>query len=327
MNKFIYLSIFIVILFVGCSSRQYYEPEETLTFKEKTEKLSAPIIELNSQGGTLEDFSFISKDGIIKNLKVGYKFLNYQNNTILAADDNATLYVKNDTLEKTLSFEKNIISASISNNILAFSSNDNSITLYDVNQEQILFKEYLKYSTINNVKIANPLFLNSLVLYPTLDGKVVIVDTKTKAIVKTLNIDPNSDINNIIFLEKIDDSLIAATTTKIFSFVNGTPNIKEVDVQNIIVQGQFIYVATLDGQIIKYTKELQKIISKKFKFAKIHALAAGDYLYALESQGYLIQIDKEFKDAKIYDFSFDNEEKVIAIDNKIYFEDEYIILK
>lgn len=327
MNKLIYISLFIVILFAGCSSRQYFEPEDTFSFKEDTQDLDSDIIDLNSDGATLEDFSYISKEGILKNLKVGYKFLNHKEDTILAADNNASLYIKNDDFEKILSFDQNIVSASKANNLLAFGSIDNSITLYDIKKEQILFKEYLKHSTINNIKIANPIFLNKLILYPTLDGKVVIVDIQTKTVVKTLNIDPNSDVNNIIFLEQIDDSLVAATTKKIFSFVNGIPNIKELDVQNIIVQGQFIYVATLDGQIIKYTKELQKIASKKFKFAKFHALAIGEYLYALESQEYLIQIDKEFQDTKIYDFSFDNEEKVIGIDNKIYFEDEYIILK
>jgi len=327
MIKFIYISLFTLILFTGCSTRQYYEPEDTSNFDIKTNDLSSNIIDLNTDGATLENFEYISKEGILKNLKPNFKFLNFQEDTILAADDNASIYIKNDTIDKTLSFDKNIISASKSSNVLAFSSNDNSITLYDIEKEQTLFKEYLKYSSINNIKIANPLFLNSLVLYPTLDGKIVIVDTKTKAIVKTLNIDPNSDINNIIFLEKIDDSLVAATTSKIFSFVNGAPNIKEIDVQNIILKDQFIYVATLDGQIIKYNKELQEIASKKFKFAKIHALAIGEYLYALESQEYLIRIDKEFKNAKVYDFTFDNEEKTIAIDNKIYFEDKYIILK
>ena len=327
MNKLIYISLFIAILFGGCSSRQYYEPEDTLSFREEVQNLDSDIIDLNSNGATLEDFNYISKEGIFKNLKTSFKFLNYQDDTILSANDNAQIYIKNDTIEKTLSFDKNIISGSISNNLLAFGSNDNSIILYDLDKDQILFKEYLKYSTINNIKIANPIFLNSLVLFPTLDGKVVIVDTKTKKIVKTLNIDPNSDINNIIFLEKIGDSLVAATTTKIFSFVNGMPSMKEVDVQNIIVQGEFIYVATLDGQIIKYNKELKQIASKKFKFAKIHALAMNENLYALESQGYLIKIDKAFQDIKIYDFSFNNEKKVIGIGNKIYFEDEYIILK
>ena len=327
MNKLIYILLFIVILFGGCSSRQYFEPEDTYNFKEDTKNLDSDIIDLNSDGATLEDFNYISKEGILENSKTDYKFLNYKEDTILASDNNATLYIKGDDIDKTVSFDRNIISASKLGRFLAFGTNDNAITLYDLDKEQILFKEYLKSSVINNIKIANPIFLNNLVLYPTLDGKVVIVDIKTKSVVKTLNIDPDGDVNNIIFLEQIDDSLIAATTKKIFSFVNGIPNIKEIDVQNIILQGQFIYVATLDGKIIKYNKELQEIASKKFKFAKFHALAIGEYLYALESQEYLIQLDKEFNSIKIYDFSFDNEEKVIGIENKIYFEDEYIILK
>lgn len=330
MNKLFSILLFASIILInsGCSGKQYYEPEDTFSYDGVVEDLESDIIDLNSDGATLEENEFISKKGILKNPQNGYKFLNIQNNIILAANNEGSLYIKKDKEgEKVLTFDKNIISASILDNILAFSTIDNAITLYNIDTKQTLFKEYLKQSSVNNIKIANPLFLNNLVLYPTLDGKVVIVDINNKNVVKTLNIDPNSDVNNIIFLEKIGDSLVAATNKKIFTFVDGRPNIKDKDVQNIIVHNDNIYVATLDGEVIKYNKSLQELGSKKFKFAKILALAFGTKLYALESQEYLIQIDEDFKEVKVFDFSFDEEEKVIAIDNKIYFEDEYIEVK
>ncbi|MCG3715228.1 hypothetical protein L5F64_06550, partial [Aliarcobacter butzleri] len=63
-----------------------------------------------------------------------------------------------------------------------------------------------------------------------------------------------------------------------------------------------------------------------YKYAKIHALAFSDSLYAVESQGFLINIDENFDKDVIYDFSFDNEERMIAIGNKIYFGSDYITL-
>ena len=203
---------------------------------------------------------------------------------------------------------------------------DNSITLYDLDTKQILFKEYLKHSTVNNIKISNPIFLNTVILYPTLDGKIVVVSIESKDIIKTINIDPKSDVNNVIFLEELADALIASTSKKLFTLLDGKVSIKDMDIQNIILKENFIYVATLDGEIIKYDISLNKITSKKFKFAKINALAFGKYLYALESQGYLIRLSSDFKDVKVFDFSFDNKEKVIAIENKLYFEDKYIVL-
>jgi hypothetical protein len=97
-------------------------------------------------------------------------------------------------------------------------------------------------------------------------------------------------------------------------------------VRDIIVKNNDVYLATIDGQIIKLTPNLVEVAKKKYKYAKIHALAFSDSLYAVESQGYLINLNQDFTDDKIYDFSFDNEERMIAIGNKIYYDSKYITL-
>jgi len=326
MNKFFYMAAVSLLFFTACSSKKYYEPDETQNFKQETIELESRIIDINNDGATLENNSFLSKKGIMHNTKPAFKFLNFANDTLLSADNEANIYIKNDSIDRVIAFEKNIVSASISKNLLAFGAVDNSLTLYDLDTDKILFKEYSKQSSINNIKITNPIFLNSVVLYPTLDGKVIIVDLQTNAIVKTINIDPKSDINNIIFLKDIGQSLVAATSKKLYTFINGRSNIKDIDIQSVIVHENYIYVATLDGQIIQYDLALNQLNAKKFKFAKITALAYGSSLYALESQSYLLKITPDFKEVTVYDFSFDEEEKVVAIDDKIYFEDEYIEL-
>jgi len=327
MNKLFYLTTAFLIIFTGCSSKQYYEPEDTLSFQEKTFEIESPIIDLNSDGATLEDNAFLTKKGTITNTKEDYRFLNFIDDTTLSSDLSANIHIKSESLDEVIKFNKNIVSASKKKNLLALGSVDNSIILYDIDTKQIVFKEYLKPSLINNVKIANPIFLQRVVLFPTLDGKIVIVDLLKNQIIKTINIDPKSDVNNIIFMKENADTLIAATSKKLFSFLNNRVHLKDVDVQSIIVKDNYIYVATLDGNIIKYDSSLNQLASHKFKFAKINALSFGTSLYALESQGFLINISEDFKDVKIFDFSFDEEEKVIAIDDKIYFEDEYIIIK
>jgi hypothetical protein len=327
MKNTLFLASLFLVIFTGCSSKQYYEPKDTYSFNQDSHDLSSSISDLNSNGATLKDHNFISNKGILKNNKETFEFLNTNEDTTISADDNGTINLENNKINTSFSFDKNIISASKFKNLLAFSSIDNSITLYNMDTKQVLFKEYLKPSAINNIKIANPIFLNTVILYPTLDGKIVIVDLKKNIIIKTINIDPKSDVNNIIFLKEVDDTLIAATSKKLFSFQNGKVNLKDIDVQSIIVNKNSIYVAMLDGEIAKYDFSLNKIAKKKFKFAKINALAFGTYLYALESQEFLIRITEDFKNVKIFDFSFDEEEKVIGIENKIYFDDEYIILK
>ena len=66
---------------------------------------------------------------------------------------------------------------------------------------------------------------------------------------------------------------------------------------------------------------------KKFKFAKFHALGAGEYIYALESNDYLIRLDSNLEDVKIFDLSFDEDKKVISIGDKLYFDDKSITLE
>ena len=331
MKQLIYILLvtFLPLYFSGCSSKQYYEPNDTVgDYEVDTIDHDETIVDFNADGATLENHKFISKDGVTKDsLEDGYKFINNSDGIIIAANDESTLLVKDKNKIDKYKFDKNIISASLKGKYIALGFIDNSIMLYDRDLKKKIFKEYLQVSLVNDIKIANPMFLSSVILYPTLDGKVVIVDIAKKGIIKTINIDPQSSINNVMFLSTIGDTLVAATPKKLFTFVNGAINIKDFDIKHIIVSDKYIFIATLEGEIIKFNEELKRKGSQKFKFAKFHALASGKYIYALESQEYLIQLDGELKDSNIYDFSFNNEEKVITIGDKLYFEDKSITLE
>lgn len=211
--------------------------------------------------------------------------------------------------------------------MIALSFVDNSISIYNIKTKETSFKEYYKSSILNDLRIANPIFLDSVILYPTLDGKIIVIDINKKTVVKIINIDPESKINNIIFLNTVGDTLVAATPTKVFTFIDGITNVKSMNVKNVVVNNTNVYVSTLEGDIVKYDLSLNKIKSKKYKYAKFHALGYDKKLYALESQGFIIEINDDFSQEKIYDFSFDEDEKVVIIGNKLYYEDKYILLK
>ena len=78
--------------------------------------------------------------------------------------------------------------------------------------------------------------------------------------------------------------------------------------------------------MIKLSSSLQEQAKKKYKYAKFHALAFTNSLYAVESQGFLININKDFTKDTVYDFSFDNEERMLSIGNNIYFGSSKILL-
>jgi len=318
----------LVILFQGCSTKKYFEPEIVHDNNLSIYTLDAKIIDINSAGGTLGDKTFISKTGLSNEfLEDGYKFLNKNNGVLLSTNEKASLAITKDGKTQKIQFDKDIVSATIEKNLVALSFIDNSIALFDINIKKIVFREYLTLSILNDNKITNPIFLTSLVLFPTLDGKIVIVNKVKKKIYKTINLDPQNKINNIIYLKAIGDTLVAATPNKVFSFVNGRVKILDMDVKFVAIGGKNIYVATLDGKIIKFDENLKQLAFKKFKYAKFVGMVYGNNLYALESQGYLIQIDKNFKRVNVMDFPFNNKEKVLSLDDTLYFEDSYIILK
>jgi hypothetical protein len=317
------------VLFSGCSSKQYFEPENiTGDYNGNIKTLSSYVVDYNADGATLNNGRMASKLGIsVTPEKDNYKFINYCDDAVLSTTENGSLLIQYKNKKQLLKFDNKIISATLKGNLLAIGFINNSILLYNTDTKKTIFKEYFKVSILNDIKITNPIFLSTVILYPTLNGKIVVVDIATKSLAKTINIDPKGEINNIIFLETNGDALIAATPNKIFSFINENVFVEDLDIKYVVVHKDDIFVATLSGEIIKFDQGLQIVDKKKFKFAKFHTLGYGSYLYALESQGYLIKIENDLSEVKIYDFSFDNEEKVITIGDTLYFEDKSIALK
>jgi hypothetical protein len=200
--------------------------------------------------------------------------------------------------------------------------------LIDKSTNKTLFKEYLPISLANDTRVANPFFMGNLILFPSLNGRVIIVSNVNNEAVRNISVDPDNQFNNIIYLDVIQSSqtLIVASSHKIVAISPNDVIAKDYELRDIIVKNEDIFIATVDGQIIKLNASLDEVAKKKFTYAKIHALAFSDSLYAVESQGFLINLDTNFEKETIYDFNFDNEERMIAIDNKIYFGSDYITL-
>lgn len=322
-KKVLYFCTF-VLLFQGCSSKQYFEPEDSLSLNVDTQSLSANIIAFNRDGATLDNNLVITKEGVLKEkLPEGFTFINYSNKRLIASNNKDQLYIDS----KILDLNKHVIAASVQGDILALLLNTNTIEIYNLKSKKVVFKEYLSKSLVNDVRIANPVFLGELLLFPSLDGKIVIVDYKKNVISNSIVLDANGQFNNLIYLDVVDDNLIAATSSKIISVSSANVIIKDFEIRDVISNEKEIYIATNDGQVMHLSSSLETKNSRKYKFAKFYTLAFGKELYALESQGYLVAIKPDFSQDAIYDFSFDEEDKVISIGNTIYFDNSFVILK
>ena len=327
MKTFIFF-ILTFTVFVGCAGKQYYEPKEVEgNFNTKTTVTPAYIKSINAIGATLDNNMFIDNIGLSKiSLPKGYSFINNSNNKILIANKTKELKVL-DTNE-TFKFKSNVIAASIKDNLIALVFSNNAIGLYDKNSKRFKLKKYSKPISLNDTRIAMPIFLDKIILYPTLDGKVIVANIKSSKVVKTLTIDPNNEIKNIILLKAIDDTLIAASSNVILSLKDGIVHKKEFFIQSYAIKDKFIYIAALDGTIMKLDLNLKIINKKKFKFAKFQAIAIGkNDIYAIESQGYMVKISNDFKSIKTYYLPFEEDEKIFTNNNKVYLEDKLIKVK
>ena len=325
--KYILISLSALFLFTTCSSKKYFEPEDVSSnIVLSKESMSSSITSMNKIGATLDNKKFITKNGISNyELPEGFDFLNLtEDGRIIATNYVDKILIGNQ--EKIL--KDVVIAASLKNEKLALVYSNNTIELIDVNTSKTLFKEYLPLSLANDTRITNPYFMGNLILFPTLNGKVIIISSTNNESVKNISVDPDSEFNNIISLNVIESSqtLIVATPNKIVSISPKEVLSKDYEVRDIIVNKEDIYIATIDGQLIKLTANLNEVKSKKYKYAKFHALAFTDSLYAVESQGFLVNINSDFSKDSVYDFSFDNEERMIAIGNRIYFDSKYITL-
>ena len=325
--KYFLISLSAIILFAGCSGKKYFEPEDTSSNIElNKESISASIVSMNKIGATLDNNKVLTKNGISSfELPEGFEFLNTtEDGKIIATNyKNKILVGDQEKIVKDV-----VVAASLRNGKLALIYSNNTIELIDFNSNKTLFKEYLLISFANDTRITNPYFMGNLILFPTLNGKVIIVSATNNESVKNIAVDPDNEFNNIISLNVIESTqtLIVASPNKVVSISPKEVLSKEYDVRDIVINKENVYIATVDGHIIKLTANLEEVAKKKYKYAKIHTLAFTDSLYAVESQGFLINIKEDFSQDTIYNFSFDNEERMIGIGNKIYFDSKYITL-
>lgn len=325
--KSILLAIISIALFTACSGKKYYEPESTSSNIELNKKsMPDSIKSMNRVGATLDNNQFISKLGVSQNkLPDKFEFLNFTEDGEIIATNYIDKILIGDVEVTTKDV---VVAASKRDEKLALVYSNNTIELIDSDSNRTLYKEYLPLSLANDTRIANPMFMGNLILFPTLNGRVIIVSAATSEAVRNIAVDPDNEFKNIIEIsvDKGSESLIVASPNKLVSISSTDSVSKDYELRDVIVKDGYIYLATIDGTIIKLNTSLQEISKRKYKYAKIHALAYTDSLYAVESQGFLINISDDFTRDTIYEFSFDNEKRLIVIDNRVYFNSDFITL-
>lgn len=316
------------VLFLGCADKEYYKPEDTEDSISLTDRFDEPIIELSAETATLEDGTVLTKRGKLDvRFPEGYRFVFKNDEWSIALKTGGNLFaVKSANESKTLKLPKTAAAAALRGDLLAVVFADNELALYDFQSGELLFKEPATESTAVDMRIANPRFLNELVLFPTLDGKIVIVNADVKERVRTIIVSSEEYFNNIIYFNVINDTLFAATPFEIYTLGLKESRVK-LEVRDVVFTQEGGWVTTKQGEIVSLNPELEIITRQKFPFAHFLGLIVSDEaVYAVEKEGYMIISSKDLNTSKVYDISLEDG-YFFTSDDSFYFDNVYIKVK
>ena len=175
-------------------------------------------------------------------------------------------------------------------------------------------------------RIATPYFLNSLIIYPTLDGKLLIVDGKNYKVIRTVVVSSEKFFGNIIYLGVLGNRLVAATKKRVLSISPKSMGLLDEDVKDVIVLKNRVFVFTKDGSVLLCNADLKVLKRRKFPFAVFAGVIYGDFVYMIERGGYLIATDVDLISTNIYKMPDNIDSFLFFTKNALYYQNKYFKL-
>jgi len=299
------LLVSVAVFFTGCSGKQYFEPKET--FSVSTASYGSTITDLSRDGATLANGHYIGKKGVNKGIEVGdgFRFLSENDRYVLSSNAEGVLNViAKETQEsvRAVALHVPVVSASISNGLIAYILNNNTFGLYRIQDNKKIFENRSERTFAIDTRAASPMFIDNLVVMPMLDGKLIIVDIHDSDNTKVVYLSSKKAFNNVIYLSRIGNTMVAATPQKLITIGSNGKHEYRANMSEAVVTDNYVYLFTKEGMIVKLNKSLEVLTSKKFKFAHYAVATAFDNkIFALDQQGSLIVLSSDLSQFKIYD--------------------------
>lgn len=321
---------FFLILFSGCSSKKVFEPEETASSWDKYKSIDDNIVDITSSAALLENRKVLTREGTLElEIDENHRLIANTDGWIISATIDGEVKLQSiEDKEHIEEFElkKTIASASAKDDILAVVFADNEMALYSIASKEVLLKEKVGETLAIDSRIATPYFIGGVVIFPSLDGKVVIMNPQTKKRLRTTIVSSEENFNNVVYFNIIDQKIIAATAYKILSMDKQESRAK-YEIRNIAFNGQDLFVATKQGEVIALSPDLQFKAKLKFPFAHFLGLIAKeDKIYILEKEGYMIVAPSDLSSYTIHDVSLD-EGFVFVSEEGFFVNDELISIE
>ncbi len=296
----------LALLFSGCSSKKYFEPENTFSASHASKSYGANIVDLSRDGGTLSSGQYLGKAGISDiSLGEGYRFLNESDKYVLAANPEGILKIidkKTKEPIRAVSLHTPVVSATIKNGVIAYILNSNTFGIYLMKENRKIVENRSERTFAIDTRAASPMFIENLVVMPMLDGKLIIVNISDVESAKVVYISSETAFNNVIHLSRMGNTMVAATPTRLITLGNAGKQEYRANISEVAVDNGRIYLFSKEGQVIALSGNLEVVGETKFKFAHYAAGTAFDArVFALDQQGSLIVLNRDLTKSKIYD--------------------------
>lgn len=331
MKHFIFVGMTTVaLLFTGCSSKQYFEPKNTYSASGASSSYGGSIVDLTRDGATLKSGQYIGKSGVTQiNLGEDYRFVSESSQYVLASNTEGMLKIINKSNKETVrivSMHIPIVAATINGDRIAYILNNNTFGIYEIQSNKKVAENRSEEALAVDTRAASPIFIDSLVVFPMLDGKLIIVNGSDVGDAKVVYVSAEDAFNNVIYLSRTGDTMVAATPHSLLTLGAEGKSDYSANIAEVAVSAGMIYLFTKEGDIIKFNAALEAQKTTKFKFAHFSlASASKGKVYALDQKGSLIVLSSDLNKHKIYDIGEVDESALIS-GNKLYKDGKVIDL-
>ncbi len=323
--------ISILIGVSGCvDSRKEFEPKTTFSASNAITKTGKKAREVMRDGITFSDGSFLTKSGM-GNFKMpdGFHYVNQSSKYVLGADNRGNIKIFNRSSGKVVLSDKlklPLVSGAIYGNKIFYIQQDNQFGIYNISQKKNLVNVKVGRAFAVDTRITNPILVGGLLIVPTLDGKLLVINPNSPNGARGMAIGDSYNLNNVIYLSKMGNRIVAATPKKLITAAPNSMHKFEAGIADVAISGGYIYALTKDGRIVKLTPTLKVVAQKRFDYAQFTAIAVvGNKVFALDRNGALVVTDKSLKRYKIYDVgSVDNYAFVAS--SRLYIDDKVVNL-
>lgn len=321
-----------MLTLAGCYGSKSYEPEVKFSSQAAISEHGREVIQVGRDGITFSNGDFVTKRGESSiRLPIGYHYVNQSSKYVLAASNNSKILVlnkNNGKILKKLKVPFPLVSGAVYADKIIYMLNNDVFGVYSLKDSKQVVEAKIGEAYAIDSRISNPMVLSggNLMVVPTLDGKLLLLNPKNPKGAQSISIGSASMFNNVIFLSHAGNRIIASTPHMIIGSGPKSHDKFVANIADVVMSGSHIYALTYDGLVLKLTTALKVVAKKKFEFAKFVSLAViGNKVYALDKGGSLIVMNSSLSSSKVYDVGEVDRYSFVSR-NRIYIDERVVTL-